>query len=227
LQALLLTALLMACGNGTVTPEPNRPSSEPAPEPGGSGSEGPGGGQWLVIVLGDSLAAGLGVAEDEAFPELAAAALRRDGIPIRLVNAGVSGDTTAGGLSRLPWLLSQNPAVVVVELGGNDGLRGLSLADTEANLDRIVQRCQDAGARVLLVGMRLPPSYGPEYAAGFEELYRRVAERHGIDRMPFLLEGVAAIPDLNQADGIHPNASGHAKIAVAFTPYLRKILEEL
>ena len=226
--ASLLAALSLACGRGSVGSDPTGQSAQStAARPASATEESAGAEQRVIIVLGDSLAAGLGVAEDEAFPALAAAALRRDGFAVRLVNAGVSGDTTAGGLSRLPWLLTQEPDVVVVELGANDGLRGLSLTATEANLDRIVGSCQAAGARVLLVGMRLPPSYGPEYSGGFEQLYPRVAGRHRVDWMPFLLEGVAAVPELNQADGIHPNAAGHARIAVAVTPYLAKLLREL
>jgi len=113
---------------------------------------------------------------------------------------------------------------MVVELGANDGLRGMALEETEANLDGIVSRCLAAGAEVLLVGMKIPPSYGPEYSQGFETIFERLAEQHGVLLMPFLLDGVAADPDLNQADGIHPNTRGHERLAENVTPYLEELL---
>ena len=180
----------------------------------------------LVIFLGDSLTAGTGIAEEQAFPARTGEILRERGLPIRLVNAGLSGDTTAGGVTRLEWLLSQEPQVMVVELGANDGLRGLSLAETESNLDLIVERCREAGVEVLLAGMKIPPNYGPEYSAGFESIYPRVAARHSVELMPFLLAGVAAEPDLNLADGVHPNPEGHAIVARNLAPYLEAILRQ-
>jgi acyl-CoA thioesterase-1 len=181
----------------------------------------------LVVFLGDSLTAGYGLREEEAYPALLAARLRTEGKPVKVVNAGISGDTTAGGLARLDWLLSQNPDVVVVELGANDGLRGLSLEETGQNLDGIIRRCLQAGAKVLLLGMQIPPSYGVEYSGGFATLFGELAESHRITLMPFLLEGVAADPKLNQADGIHPNAVGHRRLAVGVQPYLEEVLEGL
>ena len=181
----------------------------------------------LVVYLGDSLAAGLGLAEEEAFPALVEGLLRQDGIVIRTVNAGVSGDTSAGGLSRLNWLLRQSPAVVVVELGANDGLRGLEPEMTENNLRQIVEQCHAAGARVLLVGMKVPPNYGGDYARRFEEVYPRLASELGVALMPFLLEDVAADPALNLGDGIHPNAAGQQRIAANIVPYLKEILGTL
>ena len=181
----------------------------------------------LVIFLGDSLSAGYGLSEAEAYPALLARRLQTGGIPARIVNAGVSGDTTAGGLARVDWLLSQSPDVVVVELGANDGLRGLSLVETEQNLDEIIRRCLAAGTSVLLMGMKIPPSYGPDYSEGFAALFQELAETHAIAFMPFLLEGVAAVPDLNQADGIHPNAAGHRLLAKSVEPYLVGVLEGL
>lgn len=181
----------------------------------------------LVMILGDSLTAGFGLSESEAYPALLAERLRTAGRPVRIVNAGISGDTTAGGLARVDWLLSQNPEVVVVELGGNDGLRGLSLEETEGNLDGIVRRCRQAGARVLLMGMKIPPSYGAEYSGDFAALFEELASTHGVALMPFLLEGVAGDPNLNQADGIHPNAAGHRLLAESVEPYLVGVLEGL
>jgi acyl-CoA thioesterase-1 len=180
----------------------------------------------LVVFLGDSLTAGLGLAEAEAFPALVGAELREEGFAVRVVNAGVSGDTTAGGLARLDWLLAQGPAVVVVGLGANDGLRGLPLEATEANLREIVRRSREAGARVVLLGMRIPLSYGLDYAGRFERLYEEVADDLDVPLVPFLLDGVAARPALNLPDRIHPNARGHARIAETVYPYVEEELEE-
>lgn len=181
----------------------------------------------LVVFLGDSLTAGYGLSETEAFPALLSGRLAASGRSARIVNAGISGDTTAGGLARIDWLLSQDPAVVVVELGANDGLRGLSLEETGKNLDAIIRMSLQADARVLLIGMKIPPSYGPEYSSGFEALFGELADRHDIAWMPFLLEGVAAVPDLNQMDGIHPNAAGQRLLAENVLPFLEEILASL
>lgn len=180
----------------------------------------------LVVFLGDSLTAGLGLAEAEAFPALIGAELREEGFAVRVVNAGVSGDTTAGGLARLDWLLAQGPAVVVVGLGANDGLRGLPLEATAENLRAIVRRSRDGGARVVLLGMRIPPSYGLDYAGRFERLYEEVADDLEVPLVPFLLDGVAARPALNLPDRVHPNARGHARIAETVYPYVEEELED-
>lgn len=180
-----------------------------------------------VVFLGDSLAAGYGLAEDEAFPARVAKNLAALGTPIHLVNAGVSGDTTAGGLSRLDWVLRQKPAILVVELGANDGLRGQPLEGIEGNLREIVRRGKAAGAKVLLVGMKMPPNYGREYTDGFAALYPKLAREMDVALLPFLLEGVAAEPRLNQADGIHPTAEGAEIVARTVTPYLEKLLLSL
>jgi len=181
----------------------------------------------LVVFLGDSLTAGYGLSEEEAYPALLVQRLRTGGRPVRIVNAGISGDTTAGGLARIDWLLSQSPEVVVVELGANDGLRGLSLEETRENLEGIIRRCLRAEAKVLLMGMKIPPSYGEEYSGGFAALFGDLAKTHEIALMPFLLEGVAADPRFNQADGIHPNAAGHRRLAASVEPYLEEVLEGL
>jgi len=181
-------------------------------------------GEDVVVALGDSLTAGLGVAADEAFPARLQARLRAEGYDYRVVNAGVSGDTTAGGLRRVDWALRAHPDVVIVALGANDGLRGQSPQAIRANLEEIVERLQASGARVLLVGMRLPPNYGAEYTKEFEAVFPAVARRAKIALMPFLLDGVAADPRLNQADGIHPTAAGQQMIADRLWPYLRPLL---
>ena len=181
-------------------------------------------GEGVVVALGDSLTAGLGVAADEAFPARLQARLRAEGYDYRVVNAGVSGDTTAGGLRRVDWALRAHPDVVIVALGANDGLRGQSPQAIRANLEEIVERLQASGARVLLVGMRLPPNYGAEYTKEFEAVFPAVARRAKITLMPFLLDGVAADPRLNQADGIHLTAVGQQMIADRLWPYLRLLL---
>lgn len=180
----------------------------------------------LVVFLGDSLTAGYGLAEDQAFPALVAKELRGDGLPVRVVNAGVSGDTTAGGLERLEWILKQKPDVLVVGLGGNDALRGQPLENIERNLRLIVAEARSSGARVLLLGQRIPPNYGPDYAEGFAAIYPRVAREAGATLMPFLLDGVGGRAALNQPDGIHPNARGHEILAQNVTPFVEQLVRE-
>jgi acyl-CoA thioesterase-1 len=229
--AVLALLALAACGGGAA-PDSSTPaasgsstpdSSTPSPAlsaPSTAGEAGP----PRVVFLGDSLTAGYGLGEEQAFPALLEERFAARGLPIRVVNAGVSGDTSAGGLARLDWVLAARPDVLVVELGANDGLRGLDLAATEANLRRIVEGGRAAGARVLLVGMRIPPNYGAEYAGAFEALFPRLAEELDVPLVPFLLAGVGGEPELNQADGIHPNAAGHRKVAAVVEPYLEPLV---
>jgi acyl-CoA thioesterase I len=184
----------------------------------------PGTGERTIVALGDSLTAGLGVASDEAYPALLEARARKAGFDYRVVNAGVSGDTSAGGLRRLDWVLRSRPDVVIVALGSNDGLRGLPVAALRDNLTTIVTRLRAAGARVLLVGMRVPPNYGAAYAGDFAEVFGSVALRTSVAFLPFLLEGVAGDPTLNQPDGIHPNAAGQRIVADRVWTALRPLL---
>jgi acyl-CoA thioesterase-1 len=178
----------------------------------------------VIAALGDSLTAGLGVAPDEAYPALLEARLKREGYDYRVVNAGVSGDTSSGGLRRVDWVLRLRPDIVIVALGANDGLRGQPVAVLRDNLLAIVERARGAGARVLLVGMRVPPNYGAAYARDFAAVFPEVARRTGVPLVPFLLEGVAAEVRLNQGDGIHPNAEGQRLIADHLWPHLRPLL---
>ena len=178
----------------------------------------------VIVALGDSLTAGLGVAAHEAYPALLQARLHREGYAYRVVNAGVSGDTTAGGLRRVDWVLRAGPEIVIVALGANDGLRGQSPQAMRNNLEAIVSRLEAGGARIVLAGMRLPPNYGAELTREFEAVFPAVARRAKVTFMPFLLDGVAADPRLNQADGIHPTAAGHGVIAERLWPYLRPML---
>jgi len=180
----------------------------------------------VLVILGDSLTAGLGVAREEAYPALLEARLRRDGFAYRVVNAGVSGDTSAGGLRRVDWVLRARPDLVVVALGANDGLRAQPVQALRDNLTAIVTRLRAAGARVLLAGMRLPPNYGADYTAAFAGAFPAVARATSVPLLPFLLDGVAGDPALNQADGIHPNASGHRVMAETLWRALRPHLEK-
>ncbi|MBI3132676.1 MAG: arylesterase [Acidobacteria bacterium] len=166
-----------------------------------------------VAFLGDSLTAGLGLPESKAYPALIQARLGAEGRSWKVVNAGVSGDTTAGGLARMDWLYRQRVDVLVVALGANDGLRGLPLKETEANLRAILRRGRQEGSRLVLVGMQMPENLGPDYRKSFAALYPRLAKEEGARLIPFLLEGVALDPSLNQADGIHPNEAGARKVA--------------
>jgi acyl-CoA thioesterase-1 len=181
-------------------------------------------GERVIVALGDSLTAGLGVAADEAYPARLEARLQQEGYAYRMVNAGVSGDTTAGGLRRVDWVLRAKPDIVIVALGANDGLRGQSPQAMRDNLAAIVARLQAGGARVLLAGMRLPPNYGAEYTTEFQAIFPEVARSARVAFVPFLLDGVAADARLNQPDGIHPTAAGHQVIADRLWPYLRPLL---
>jgi acyl-CoA thioesterase I len=182
-------------------------------------------GERVIVAFGDSLTAGYGVAPDEAYPALLEARLRAEGYRYRVINAGVSGDTTAGGLRRVDWALRSRPDIVLVELGANDALRGLDLGQVRSNLDAMVTRFEGAGARVLLLGMRLPPNYGTPYAGEFERVYQDVAARRKVPLVPFFLDGVAAVARLNQPDGIHPTAEGYRLVVDRLWPHLQPLLK--
>ncbi len=169
-----------------------------------------------VVILGDSLAAGYGVDPSEAFPALLQKRVDAAGLPYTVVNAGVSGDTTAGGLRRMDWLLKRPVDVLVLELGGNDGLRGLSLTQTRSNLVAIIRKARDHNphTQVVLVGMQIPTNMGPDYAGGFRAIYPELAKSEQTLLIPFLLEGVGGIAELNQADQIHPTPKGHERVAI-------------
>ena len=178
----------------------------------------------VIVALGDSLTAGLGLDRDAAYPALLQQRLTREGYDYRVVNAGVSGDTTAGGLRRIETVLRLGPEVVIVALGANDGLRGLPAAAMRDNLRATIARARGAGAKVLLVGMRVPPNYGAQYARAFATVFPEVAQATRVALVPFLLEGVAGDAALNLADGIHPNAEGQRRIADHLWPPLRALL---
>ncbi len=178
-----------------------------------------------LAVLGDSLAAGYGVKPDQAFPARLEAALTAAGRNVAVINHGVSGDTTAGGVERLDWMLADKPDIVLVELGGNDALRATDPVSTERNLDTIITRLKAAGVTVWLAGMLAPRNFGPEYATQFDGLYKRLADKHGVPLYPFFLDGVAQEPALNQPDGIHPNPKGVAVVVERILPFITTNLD--
>lgn len=175
-----------------------------------------------VVALGDSLTAGYGLAADQAYPSLLQTRLQAAGLAAEVVNAGVSGDTSAGGLRRVDWALSGDVHVLIVALGGNDALRGLPVDDLEKNLAAIVDRAQARGIAVVLAGMEAPPNLGPLYTRGFRKVYRTIADRYDVPLLPFLLDGVAGQAGFNQGDGIHPNAAGTVKVADNLWPYVER-----
>ena len=178
-----------------------------------------------IVAFGNSLTAGLGVTQHESYPAQLQQKLDVVGYSYRVINAGVSGETTAGGLRRVPWVLNSKPSMVIVELGGNDGLRGLSLQETKGNLERIIQQFQQSSVTVVLAGMKLPPNYGLDYTAGFEALYRALANQYHLTMIPFFLDGVAGSSLLNQADGIHPTGEGYRVIVEKIFPALEPLLQ--
>lgn len=179
-----------------------------------------------VAFLGDSICAGLHLAEHQAFPALLARRMADEGLPFRLVNSCESGRTTAGARSALPWVLRSVPDVVVLEIGGNDGLRGIPLPEIEANLRALIEAVRASGADVLLLGVRIPPNYG-EYAASFDALYPRLAAEYELAFVPYFMEGVGGVAEQNVSDGLHPTPEGHARLANNIAPELKKALERL
>ncbi|MBI5673168.1 MAG: arylesterase [Nitrospirae bacterium] len=179
-----------------------------------------------IVAFGDSLTAGLGVQADESYPAQLQRRLDSLGYHYRVINAGVSGDTTAGGLRRVPWILNNKPELVILELGANDGLRGLPVDQTQSNLRQIIRQLQESGTTVVLAGMKLPPNYGQHYTASFEAMYRMLAKECQLLLIPFFLEGVGGSSALNQADGIHPTKEGYEVIVTQVLRVLRPLLNE-
>jgi acyl-CoA thioesterase-1 len=179
-----------------------------------------------IVVLGDSLTAGFGLSADEAYPALLQRLVDTAGLAYRVVNAGVSGDTSAGGLSRLDWALEGDVRVLIVALGGNDALRGLPIGELRHNLSAIIERAQAKGIAVILAGMEAPPNFGRSYIVEFHQVYPELAKQYGVAFLPFLLEGVAGVESLNQRDGIHPTADGARLVADNVWAVLRPVVEE-
>jgi acyl-CoA thioesterase-1 len=182
-----------------------------------------------VVVLGDSLAAGYGVEPSEAYPTLLQDKIRAAGWSFAVVNAGVSGDTSADGLNRINWLLKRKIDVLVLELGGNDGLRGIPTATTETNLQTIIDRVRQkySGAQIVIAGMQMPPNLGEDYRTAFKKVFPDLAEKNHAVLVPFLLEGVGGQPGLNQPDHIHPTAAGHRIVAENVWKVLKPLLARL
>jgi acyl-CoA thioesterase-1 len=197
---------------------PTRAASEPPPTDG----------KGVVLFFGNSLTAGYGVEPGQAFPALVGHRIDSLNLPYKVVNAGLSGETTAGGRSRIGWVLRQPVAVFVLELGGNDGLRGISVKSTRQNLQAIIDtvRRKSPEAKIVLAGMQIPPNLGTEYSAQFRGIYPELARENNATLIPFLLEGVGGIPRLNQPDGIHPTPVGHQLVAKTVWRVLEPLLRE-
>lgn len=182
-----------------------------------------------VVILGDSIAAGSGVDPSEAFPSLLQRRVDEKKLPFEVVNAGLSGDTTAGGVRRLPWLLRRPMDVLVIELGGNDGLRGISPEETRGNLEKIIRLAREKypEVRIILAGMQMPTNMGDDYNAKFRELFPKLAKEQKTELIPFLLEGVGGKADLNLPDRIHPNPDGHKIVATNVWNVLERVLKEI
>ncbi len=222
-----LLAGLAACKGQASDAEPSRqPVAQPRPSETAAQPAPPArGGRPRIIFLGDSLTAGLGLNVDDSFPAQVQRRLDREGYAFEVVNAGVSGDTSAGGLRRLAWAMGEgDPKILVVALGGNDGLRGLPPEQLEENLAAIIERAQARGLTVILAGMEAPPNFGADYTARFRGVYPALAKRYNVRLVPFLLEGVAGSAALNQSDGIHPNVRGAQMVADLVWPALEPAL---
>ena len=202
-----IAALSLCATFGCAQAEPDVPAAATAAAPGDT--------RGVVLFLGTSLTAGYGLGARAAFPALIQQRIDSAGYPLRVVNAGLSGETSAGGLRRVDWTLQNPVEILVLELGANDGLRGLPVGDLRANLEQIIERTRERhpDADIVIAGMEAPPNLGARYTREFREVYRELARAHDAALVPFLLDGVAALPDFNQEDGIHPNAAGQRRVA--------------
>lgn len=214
-----LTLCLAACAD--TPPAGDTRADRASPRPAVSQPDRP-----RIVFLGDSLTAGLGLDSAASYPSLIERRLEEQQLDFEVVNAGVSGDTSAGGLRRVDWALDGHPRIVVVALGANDGLRGLPTAELQKNLAAIIERVQARDVKVVLAGMEAPPNNGPEYAARFRAVYTDLARKYDIPLVPFLLDGVAGDPAFNQADGIHPNVEGARRVADTVWLVLEPVLAE-
>jgi acyl-CoA thioesterase I len=209
---LALSLTVVACGprgDDREEPRPAPPAGAPAPASAPAAATG----RPRIVALGDSLTAGLGLSSADAYPALLQQRVQAEGLDFEVVNAGVSGDTSAGGLSRLDWALEGDVRVLIVALGGNDALRGLPTDQLQHNLAQIIERAQAKGISVILAGMEAPPNYGRDYIVAFHKVYPALAKQYNVAFVPFLLQGVAGSAGLNQRDGIHPTAAGARVVA--------------
>jgi acyl-CoA thioesterase-1 len=219
---LAVCALLAACGNREQPkPDKSMPQSSMQQPPPAAQDDRP-----VIVAFGDSLSAGFGVDSGQSYPDFLQKELDRRGLKYRVVNGGISGDTSSDGLERMDYVIAMKPAIVIVEFGANDGLRGMPVTSTRANLEQIVGGLQKAGARVVLAGMTLPPNYGPDYIDSFERIYTDLAAKNKAVLIPFLLEGVAGDKRFMQADGLHANVEGNRKVAQTVMKTLAPLLRE-
>jgi acyl-CoA thioesterase-1 len=223
--ALVLTLACAACSTTDERTAPQSNASNP-PKAGRTAPQQQVQQRPRVVILGDSLTAGLGIAIDQSYPALIQKRLNDAGLNYEVVNAGVSGDTSAGGLSRLDWALEGDVRALVVALGGNDGLRGLPPEQLKRNLAQIIERAQSHHIDVVLAGMEAPPNYGRDYIVAFHKVYPALAKEYHVALVPFLLQGVAGSDTLNQPDGIHPTAAGARIVADNVWAVLRPVLEQ-
>ena len=221
LLAVVLASVVAAAGCSRDERAAHQPQPTSAAEPERSATAG----KPRIVILGDSLTAGLGLPIEQSYPSLLQQRVDQSGLDYQVVNAGVSGDTSAGGLSRLDWALDGDVRVLVVALGGNDGLRGLTVDQLKHNLAEIIQRAQSRGIAVILAGMEAPPNYGRDYIVAFHKVYPALASEYHIPLIPFLLQGVAGTAALNQPDGIHPTAAGARRVADNVWDALKPVAE--
>lgn len=221
-----LACLTVACGSGETTRPAGPDTSGPAPGADVARAAPANDSRPRLVVLGDSLTAGLGLDIQDAYPTLLQQKLDAAGIGLQVVNAGVSGDTSAGGLSRVDLALDGDVRVMLVALGGNDALRALPVDELRRNLSGVIERAQGRGATVVLAGMEAPPNFGHDYVVSFRQVYTALAKQYGIALIPFLLDGVAGVERLNQSDGIHPTAEGARMVADHVWPVLQPIARD-
>jgi acyl-CoA thioesterase-1 len=211
--------IFFGCSRAKPTSETSAEHESASPAASGKGDDRP-----VIVAFGDSLTSGLGVDPDKNYPAKLQKRLDVEGYQYRVVNAGVSGDTSDQGLNRLQSVIDLHPAIVIVELGANDGLRGLPAEVTQQNLVAIIQRLQSAGTRVVLAGMQVPPNYGPMYADAFRDIFKDIAKQYRIPLIPFFLDGVGGNPALNQDDGVHPTADGYEAVVKNIWKELKPLL---
>jgi len=216
--ALVLTVFCAGCRNES-SPSAVNAGSVRTPPPAGDSRP-------VIVAFGDSLTAGFGVDPGQSYPDFLQQELDSRGYGYRVVNQGVSGDTSTDGVARVSMATALKPAIVILELGANDGLRGLPVATTRSNLDRLIRALRNGGAAVVMAGITLPPNYGPDYIAAFENQYRDLAHQYRVPLIPFLLEGVAGTTEFMQRDGLHPNVEGNRRVAATVMKTLEPLLHK-
>jgi len=223
---VVAAALVMGgCGGRTISPTPS-PAATTAAAKAAKAPEVDRTGWPVIVAFGDSLTFGQGVPFEQNYPSRLQARLDQLGYKYRVVNAGISGDTSSGGLTRVETVLRHKPAVVILELGANDGLQGRSVPKMKENLAAIIERVQQEQIRVVLAGIQIPPNYGPDYTQAFRQTFADLAEQYKTPFIPFILDGVAARPELNQTDGIHPTAEGYVYVVENVLKVLRPLLKQ-